>query len=504
MNTPTTTICTVTLIFLTGMSSAATTTPSATARLSLDEAIDRAFRHNFAVHRARLDRESAGQGVRQAWSGVFPRIDGRAAYTRTLDALNPFAGSQASDLIALGQAGIFLGSDRNPDASLREAFDRFLEAQAPSPGEVEDNPFFIENLFSAQVSATQVLYDSSLFEGIGAARALHDAQRSALRDVVRLTTRQVAIGFYGALLAQERVRILTRSELRSDGEVVEAEALVGAGLQPRTTKLAAEVQLSNTRTQRLRAENEAEIALDQLKLLLGMTIDQALELQGDLRKMEAVDRGPDLEGAMKVAFGQRPDLSSLRHLVQQQAKRAATARGEYQPRLEAFFTLRTIGQVPDDRGEDGFFSNRFWGPDITTGVVMTWNLFNGFETTSRVQQAELAEARARVDLDERLANVRLEIRRSLRNLETARAQMAAQADNVSRAELNYEESRVRVQEGVTGRAELRNASQQIDESRLNLIQAIHDYQVATIDYRVAVGEPLDAERSAGAEKGGAS
>lgn len=460
-------------------------------KITLPEAVDLAFKHNYELHRARLAARTADQTVRQAWSGVYPRVDARAGYTRTLGALNPFAGSEANDLISQGQAGMFLGSEQNPDFGLREAFRQFVESQAPAPGEVNDNPFFIENLFSAQVAITQVLYDGTVFDGVGAARVFEASQRSALRNAVRILTQQVAAGFYGALLAEARLKVLERSEARSASEVQEAEALVAAGLQPRTTRLSAEVQLNNTRTERLRAENEATTAIDQLRVLLGLPGLAPLDLDGALSDQRNDEGIPaNVETALSEAVSRRPDLEALRLEVKRQDRLAAAIRAEYAPRFEAFFTLRTIGQVPDDRGGEDFFSNRFWGPDITGGLVLTWNLFNGFDTTSRLSIAHMAEARAQVDLDEQMANVRAEVRRELRDLTTASRQIDAQKDNVGRAELNYEETRARVQEGVTGRAELRNASRQLDESRLNLLQAIHDYRVASIDYRVAVGRPL--------------
>ncbi|MEL6186786.1 MAG: TolC family protein [Myxococcota bacterium] len=456
--------------------------------LTLTEAVDLALRHNFALSRARLDAESAGEGVRRAWSGVFPRIDGRASYTRTIGALNPFAGSEASDLISRGLAGDFLSSDKNPDTTLREAFDRFVDAQTPAAGQEVDNPFFIENIFSAQVGATQVLFDSTVFEGIGAARSFESSQAEALGDVRRLLAQQVAAGFYGVLLAQARLEVLKRSEARSQTEVSEAEALVAEGLQPRTTQLSAEVQLNNTRTDRLRAENTAAGAADQFKVLLGVSAAETIVLDGTLETLPTPPELPkDLASAVGEAVAKRPDLRSLALEIERQDRRAAAIWGEYLPRFEAVFTFRAIGQVPDDRGGEDFFSNRFWGPDITGGLVLTWNLFNGFDTSSRLAQARIAEARARVDLEERRAIVRAEVAQELRDVRTALAQIESQKNNVGRAELNYEQTRLRVQEGVTGRAELRNASQQLDESRLNLLQAIHDYRVADVDYRVAIG-----------------
>ena len=218
---------------------------------------------------------------------------------------------------------------------------------------------------------------------------------------------------------------------------------------------------------------------------------------GTASKSSSPSAGPvssNLEAALAEATRKRPDLKALQSEVERQDRIASTIRAEFAPRLEAVFTFRAIGQVPDDREGEDFFSNLFWGPDITGGIVLTWNIFNGFDSSSRLAQAELGEKRARIDLEERLANVRAEVERERGDLDVAQEQLKTQKDNVGRAELNYEETRFRVQEGVTGQADLRDASQQLDESRLNLLQALHDYRVASVDFRIAMGLlPLELE-----------
>jgi outer membrane protein TolC len=58
------------------------------------------------------------------------------------------------------------------------------------------------------------------------------------------------------------------------------------------------------------------------------------------------------------------------------------------------------------------------------------------------------------------------------------------------AELNYNHMSERVQEGVASQLELREASDQLDQSRLNYLQAVHDYLVARTDLETALGQPL--------------
>jgi outer membrane protein TolC len=56
--------------------------------------------------------------------------------------------------------------------------------------------------------------------------------------------------------------------------------------------------------------------------------------------------------------------------------------------------------------------------------------------------------------------------------------------------MNYDHLSKRVDEGVARPIELREASDQLDQSRLNYLQAVYDYLVARSDLETALGQPL--------------
>src|SRR5690606_16438695 len=127
---------------------------------------------------------------------------------------------------------------------------------------------------------------------------------------------------------------------------------------------------------------------------------------------------------------------------------------------------------------NNFFSSDYWNPAINVGVQLTWNLFDGFQTSARVQQRTIAMQRAELELAQLQNAVAMEVEQAMRNLETAAERIHSQDRNVERAELNYEYASTRVREGVSSQLELREASDQLDQSRLGYIQAVHDYLVA--------------------------
>ncbi|MEZ4475417.1 MAG: TolC family protein [bacterium] len=206
---------------------------------------------------------------------------------------------------------------------------------------------------------------------------------------------------------------------------------------------------------------------------------------------------------MKLAREQRPDLRQLRLALGTTDLQAEVARAAFQPILSAFANLSYLGRVPDNREETvsnpmdpfsfskkerGIFDDAYWGPSITAGLSLTWNVFAGFSDEARVQRAGIQRRQVQDAIEELERVIVVEVDQAVRALETAAARIRTQEKNLARADLAYEHARARVREGVSTRLELRQASQQLDETRFNHLQAVHDYLVAYVRYEVAVGQ----------------
>jgi outer membrane protein TolC len=124
------------------------------------------------------------------------------------------------------------------------------------------------------------------------------------------------------------------------------------------------------------------------------------------------------------------------------------------------------------------------------GLNLSWNLFNGFQTTARMQQDAISVQRAELQYEQLQRAVELEVSRALRTLETARQRIQSQKQTLQVAETNYEYTAERVGEGVSSQVELRQASDQLDQTRLNYLNAVFDYLVARSDLETAIGRPL--------------
>lgn len=482
--------------------------------LTLDEAIQIALVNNYTIRSTRLDVENANAQVREAWGEVMPKVDLSSSYTRNLKSANPFAGSQAGGFFAsFGFIDWLAYNERartDDDVTTNPIpFDEFgdrREAGLDEAGIVlsgDDNPFSVPNEFLNGVSVSQTLFSGSAFAAIKGAEQLKEINRRGVDRQEQLLIDDVRRAFYQALLSHERTVVAQQSVARIQQTLDESTKRVAQGLAPKYQRLTAEVELANLQTQLLEAQNAASAATENLKLQLGIPIEQPIQLRGELRADDpAIYMSASLDDAVKRALERRPDLEQARLAVQLRDIDRQITKSAYLPTVSAFANFNYIGRVPDDRtsvfsdGDDPFkfkrknyefFSRNYWNPNINAGVRLTWNLFDGFQTSARLQQRTIALQKAQIEHDRTIELVTLEVQNALRDLDAARRRIQAQEQNVEKAELNYQYASARLDEGVASPLEERSASEQLDISRWNYLQAVHDYLVAKSAFETAVG-----------------
>lgn len=484
--------------------------------LTLDEAIQIALVGNYTLRNTKLDVENANAQVREAWSSVLPQVSASSSYTRNIKSANPFSGSEAGSLFMSFGFIDWLSyneqarTDTDPSTepiSFGEFNDRRMEGMEQAGIQLGggDNPFAVPNQFMNGISIEQTLFNGSAFAAIAGAKTLKEISRLALDRRQQLLIDEVRQAFYLALFAQEQVEVSQQSVERTQHTLAEVSKQVVQGVAPKFLRLSSEVEVANLETQLVQLEDQSALALDNLKLTLGVPVEQPIRLRGDLEvDAKSLYQPVSADDAVQLALLNRPDLEQLRLSIDLRRIDRNITRAQFYPTVSVFANMNYIGNVPDNRTrvltdpddpfsfnqiENGFFSRSYWNPSVSAGFRLTWNIFNGFQTSAQVQQRQIAVEKAEIDYEQNLQAVRLEVERALRDLRTAGQRISSQEQNVGRAELNYTYAQARLREGVATTLEEREASEQLDLSRLNYVQAVYDYLVARSAFETAVGIP---------------
>lgn len=489
-----------------------------TLQLSLDEAVTIALENNYQIRREQLDIEHAGQQIREARSQVLPQVSLSSNYNRDVISANPFAGSEAGgmfdsfdaiDWVAYNERARTDGDPATEPITQREYMQRQQQAiidAGLSPPEPGDNPFGVDNQFMTSLSVTQTLFNSTAFSALEAARQVEDMNRQALERGKQETIDEVRQSYYGALMAEKRVEVLQTSIERTRRTVEETGRSVEQGVLARFDELSAEVELVNLETEVIQAENDAELARRNLNRILGIPVDQPLELQGDLERLELPGYEDfTLDEAYRIALNNRPDLDQAETAVRLQEIERETTASNYLPVVNFFADLNYQGNVPDDReliiqdprnpfdvrGETReFFSDAYWSPDFAMGISLQWNIYSGARTRAQEAQNRISIRQSELQKEELEQGIRLQIEQAWRTLQAAERRIHSQQRNIEEAEMNYQMAERRLREGTGNSLEERQASELLDQTRLSYLSAIHDYLVALSELELALGRSL--------------
>ncbi|MDT0631930.1 TolC family protein [Rubrivirga litoralis] len=497
--------------------------------MSLDEAVQIALESGYSARLAALDVETAQAQVREAYGGLFPRVEGSSSYTRNVAQANPFAGSSAASLFSGGAATGWLqfnevartdGDPATQPITLTEYNRRVGAGQDAigfNPATDQGNPFGTDNQFTNTLSVTQPLYSPTAFAAVRGARALVEVNEAGLEQQRDETIHQVRQAYYQAALALAQVGVLEGSLERTGSTYDDAVLLVAQGVRPRLEELNARVDVANVRTQLATARTEAATATDRLLVALGLPVETPVQLTTALAvpsddvfrvaALESVDQGPvpgelaevDLSG---LALDERPDIRQAALAVRLQEVQKGITEAATRPGLNAFANLSYSGNVPDDRtsvfaapgdpftfqeSTPGFFSDDYWQPALAVGLRLNWTLFDGFQTRRRAQQDQIAIDRAEVQLEQARNAASLEVTAAARQLQSARERLRAQTETVETAEVAYYFATERLDVGAAPLIDVRRASDNLEQSRLALLQAAYDALVARSDYERATG-----------------
>jgi len=491
--------------------------------LTRNAAVKIALEQNLDLQDARLDLQEANARIRESWGELYPRVDLTSSYTRNIVTANPFAGGDVgaflgggneTDWVAFNERQRLSGGQPIPFQDFIQRQRDSLQAAGLSLG-TGGNPFTVANEFLTSIQITQTLYNGRALGSIQGSQQFKDVNRHARDRQVQVTTNRVVTAYYDALLAQERTRVLQKRVERADRTLQEVSTQVERGVTPKADRLGTEVELSNARTELIEARNAADLSRDNLKQIIGLSPERPVRLKGSLEEeqddglQEVSLQTISMSKAVDQAIENRPDLQRARLSVDLREIQKSNAQSEFWPRVEGVINFDYTGRVPSDRTrvqttdpqdptnpfffreqDQSFFADEFWNPSLSGGVRLTWNLFSGFQKSARVQQAEVDRQRAELQKERLRRAIKVEVRRAVRDLEDARQRIEAQETNVRRAELNYDHVSERVEEGVSTQLELREASDQLDQSRLNYLRAVRDYLVARSNLETALGQPL--------------
>ncbi len=413
--------------------------------ITLDDAVRIGLEKSRALEIARLDRQMAGQKIRETWSQVLPQISADFTYTRTLQ----------PSVILIPDNSMFPGGK--------------LEISADNAG-------------VANVNVNQSLFNLSALAGIRAANTVRRMSDEAYRNAEAGVVTDVKMAYFDALISKDQLRIVEQSIARWEESRKDTQAMFRQGIAADIDTLKAFLSVENLRPELIQAGNRVSITMTKLKNAMGIPPDSSIVLTGKLEVLPS-SYPSDIAAAYGEALASRPDLHQLELQVKAEGEQVAAANAEHFPVLSAFGKWETQTAFNDDTR----LADAVWPQSSSVGLKLSLPIFTGFRISAKVQQAKIAQLQTRTRYEDLKANIRAEMEIRLSNFRESQKRIEVQSKTISVAERSYRISLLRFREGIGSRLELTDAELQLNKAKTNYLQAIYDYLVASVQLDKALG-----------------
>ena len=437
-----------------------------TRRLTLEESIEIAKQNNLTVQTAEQNLKTAEAQVRAARAGLLPRITANGNYTY-------FKDIQKSVIQAEGGFGFPM-----PGGEMNE----MPQPSTDSEADLIELEFGAHHNLQGTLNLTQPIFAwGRYYYGYQAAKLNYQAIEQDVNAAYNQLRLDVSEAFYGALIAQEFVRVAEQSVRLVEKQLGIAETSLKAGAATDFDVLRAKVQLANAKSQLVRAENAAITATDAYKTVLNIPFSEDVSFQGTLEIPEKQQMlSSNLDTLIEQALKNRPEVHRTHFSEDAARKQVDVAKTRRLPDF-GFFTNYQISQ-----NERLTQMNRIW----SLGFQINIPIFDGFATSAAIEQSESVLKQAQLGGAQLKSGVEFEVRNAYLNLLGAETRIEVQRESVAQAQESVRIANLQFQNGIITTVALTDTQLALAQAEVNRLQAYHDYVVGLARLEKAIGQTL--------------
>ena len=408
--------------------------------LTLDKAIEIALAENPTIRVADKDVELKKVADSEAWQALLPTLDADLSLSHSIKVAE----------MKIGDNKVKFGQDGTTTATGALALNLPLFA----PAVYQNMKLTKDDILLAQEKA-----------------------RSSRLDLVN----QVTKAYYSALLAQDSYGVMQKSynTSKENFDVVNNKFKVGTVSE--YDKISAEVQMRNMNSSLVSAKTGLNLALLQLKVLMGVTADVNISIDDSLGRYESTLVLPQLP-AEDMSLSSNSPLRPLDFNMKLLERSRKLLKTNFMPTA----ALQLKGQYQSISNPDWNLFKYSYSPSATLAFAVSVPIFHADNFTklksNKLQMAQLADTR--IDTQRKL-NMALESYKQ--NMASTIAQVESNAEAVKQADKAVEISGKRYEVGRGTILELNQSETARTQAELTYVQSIYDYLTNKADLEYTLG-----------------
>lgn len=371
---------------------------------SLEEIWKYADLHNVNMKVAKEELAKAGYSSKQSYSSLLPQVNGNGAFTDNM-----------SLQTTLVPAEIFGGQ----------------------PGTYRSLQFGQQYVYNGNITAQVPLINVQNWIGIRIARLNEAISRDSFAAARKNIYQQIAVQFYSCLLMQEAARLSDQTAAIADSVLQLTNDKFNKGTLNQADVDKASMNLIRAQQSQTISWYQAAVAKNNLKSLLGLSVNDSLQLNTSLQYNLAIDTATTFQRDPAVLLA---------------SNRVKLSYNQYKQANKAFFpTLNALYSYSAQRSDNSFepFSNakgtKKWFPAQYWGIQMTVPIFSGGYRFYQVKKTRIAYEQSKdlFDNAQKISdindeNLKLNYRKSVEVLDKTKQVMNLALDNYTHISYRYD------------------------------------------------------------------
>jgi outer membrane protein len=409
-----------------------------TVSLSLKQAREYALNNNYEVKNAQIDIVKSKKKVWETTAIGLPNVSGSLSYQNTFEV--PEITTVATPALYDPVTGEHTGH------GYEEASLKFGEPQTTT--------------YSFTVS--QLIFSGEYIVGLQAARTYKLLSDQSLQQKQIDVIDAINSAYYTALMVKENYNILDSSYQNTMQIANEMEEMFKVGLIEETEVTQLKLTASNIKNSMLTIKRQHELALDLLKLNIGMDINKNILLTDDLETFsnEAVSSA----GAGELNLESNIDYKLLETQEKLSELSLKREKSTILPSISGFYQHLEYVDEP---------AFTFQQPDMI-GVNVSVPIFASGSRHSKIQQAKLNLEQTRNLKQMATEGIKLEYNRAKADYESALEKFTIEKENVKLSKKIYNNTLEKFKNGTSSSLELTQINNQYLTNQSNYHSAIFE------------------------------
>ena len=413
---------------------------------SLQQAIEHAIQNNYTAINANRDIEAAKKKKWETTTIGLPQLNANVNYQNNIEIQKSVVPAE------------FFGGN---------------------PGEFTEVAFGTKNSMVANATLSQLIFDGSYLVGLQSAKVYLQISQNA-KEKTDIEIREIVINAYGnVLLARESVKVLENNKKTLEKVVFDTNETYKNGLTEEENVEQLQITLSQIKSSLSNANKRAEIALNMLKLVLGIELNETVTLSDNLDSLAiqnvdlvALNTEFSVQNNIDYKIGLNTEESSRLLLKLEKSKALPSLSANFNFGYNAF--SNTFSFLEKDQK---------WLNFTNVGVGLNVPIFSSLGRTTRTQQAKIAYEQAKTKLKETEQKLLLEFQSAKTNYEYSVEQFTVSKENLRLAERIESKQQIKFKEGISTSFEFTEAQRQLYSAQQNYLQAMVDVinKKATLD-----------------------